>query len=168
MDGPLERLRHRPCGREEGATVRLSGIWRFQFRDAVTGAVVRRSVYRNVACVNGKNVIAAWLNLENPTHTLTSVYGAVGTGTAAPAAADTQLGAELARVVLGTSNRAANVVTMDFFYNTQQGNGLWTEAGLFLAANSSADNGNLLSHVAVSETKTNLVTATLEFSLQIG
>lgn len=152
----------------ELAALCLVGAWRLTFRDAATGQVVRRRRYTNVACVAGKAFIAAWLNVENPVHTLTNIYGAVGTGVTPPTSGDTQLGAELARVALGTNSRAANVVTLDFFFNTSQANGAWTEAGLFLAAGAGANNGNLLSHVAVSETKTASVTATLEFSLQIG
>lgn len=148
--------------------MRLLGVWRVTMRDARSGRFLSRRRYENVACLNGKSFIAQWLNLENPAHTLANVYGAVGTSATAPAATDTRLGAELGRVVLGTNSRAANVVTMDFFFNTSQGNGTLAEAGLFLGATNAANSGNLLSHVAISENKTNLVTMTLEFSIQIG
>lgn len=148
--------------------VTLRGIWRIRMHEAASGRTVSEREYRNVACVNGKAFIAGWLNVENPSHTLTNIYGAVGTSATVPASTDTQLGTELARVVLGTNSRAGNVVTLQFFYNTSQGNGTWTEAGLFLGASAGVNSGNLLSHVAVSETKTNLLTATLAFSVQIG
>jgi hypothetical protein len=146
----------------------LTGTWRIRMHEAASGRLLSDRTYRNVICVNGKNYLAAWLNIETPAQTLTTIYGAVGTNVTAPASGDTQLGTELARVVLGSNSRFANVVTMDFFFNTGQGNGTWTEAGLFLGATAAANNGSLLSHVAVSETKTNLITATLEFSLQVG
>lgn len=151
-----------------GATITLAGSWRLRCFDAVTGSLLRERTYRNTICGNGANFLASWLNLENPSHTATTIYGAVGTGAAAPTAGDTQLGAELARVVLATSSRLGNVVTLDFFFNTSQGNGAWAEAGLFLGASAAAGSGQLLSHVAVSETKTSSITATLEFSIQIG
>lgn len=154
--------------RNTASLLRLRGVWRVTMRDAGSGRIISRRRYSNVACVNGKSFIASWLNLEAPAHNSSNIYGAVGTSATAPAATDTQLGAELARVLLGANSRLTNVVTMDFFYNTSQGNGAWTEAGLFLGANSAANSGSLLSHVTVSENKTTLVTATLEFTIQIG
>lgn len=152
----------------ELGTLRLVGAWRVRTHDAATGRTRSDRTYRNVACINGKSFVAAWLNVENPAHSLTTIYGAAGTSGTAPAAGDSQLGAELARVVLGSNSRLANVVTMDFFFSTTQANATLTEAGLFLGANGGANSGSLLSHVAISETKTNVVTMTLEFSLSIG
>jgi len=136
--------------------------------DAASGRLVSAHEYHNIACANGKNFIASWLNVENPSHTLSNIYGAVGTSATAPASTDTQLGAELARVVLGTNSRSSNIVTFSFFFNTSSGNGTWAEAGLFLNATSATNNGSLLSHLAVSEAKTSLVTATLQIAISIG
>lgn len=148
--------------------LRLRGHWRITMRDARSGLLVSRREYRNVICVNGKSYLASWLNLENPAQTTATIYGAVGTSSTAPASTDTALGAELARVALASSSRSANVVTMDFFFTTATGNGAWAEAGLFLGASGAAGSGSLLSHVAVSETKTSSITATCEFSITLG
>ncbi|HEV7216699.1 MAG TPA: hypothetical protein VGP33_16455 [Chloroflexota bacterium] len=146
----------------------LRGIWRVLYREVDGGRRWRGGTYANVVCLNGKSFLAAWLNLENPVHSRSNVYGAVGTSAAAPGGGDSALGSELARVALATSSRLGNVVTLDFFFNSGQGNGTLTEAGLFLGAGSGGGSGNLLSHVAISENKTSAVTMTLEFSLQVG
>jgi len=148
--------------------VALRDIWQVHYREIATGRTWPGGRYENVVCVNGKAFLAAWLNLESPVHSRSTIYGAVGTSATAPAGGDTGLGSELARVVLATSSRLSNLVTLDFFFGSGQGNGVLMEAGLFLGATSSAGTGSLLSHVAISENKTSSVTMTLEFSLQIG
>ena len=148
--------------------IRLTGIWTARMFDARSGRLVSEREYHNTICVNGKAFIASWLNIENPAHNLTNIYGAVGTSATAPASSDTQLGAELARVILGTNSRASNVVTMSFFWPTSAGNGTWAEAGLFLGATSAANNGSLLSHTVVSEVKTSALTAVLACQISIG
>lgn len=148
--------------------ISLHGVWRVRYRDVASGRGWAGGTYANVVCLNGKGFLAAWLNLEDPLHTRSNVYGAVGTSTTPPASGDSALGSELARVVLATSSRLANVVTLDFFFGSGQANGTLAEAGLFLGAGSGSGSGNLLSHVAISENKTSAVTMTLEFSLQVG
>ncbi|MCL4541592.1 MAG: hypothetical protein M1396_04555 [Chloroflexi bacterium] len=69
---------------------------------------------------------------------------------------------------LGISSRATNTVLFDFFFTAGEANGTLTEAGCFLEASSTANSGQLLSHVVISETKTASVTMTLEFSIQVG
>ncbi len=150
----------------------LTGIWRVRYQDPGGSRSAGRDrtweggTYRNVICNSGKALIAAWLNGENPA--LGSIYGAVGTGTAAPASTDIQLQTEIARVALAVSSRNVSTVLFDFFFTTGEANVALTEAGLFLAASSAANAGALLSHVAISENKTSSVTMTLEFSIQVG
>ena len=150
----------------------LTGIWRVRYQDPLGGShgVGRRQweggTYRNVICYNGKALLAEWLNGENPA--LGPIYGAVGTGTAAPASSDVKLQTEIARVALAVSSRNVSSVLFDFFFTTGEANATLTEAGLFLAASSAANAGALLSHVAISENKTSSVTMTLEFSIQVG
>jgi hypothetical protein len=146
----------------------LRGRWRVRYRDPATGRTWAGGRYENVACLNGKSYLAAWLNLENPPLSGSNIYGAVGTSATPPSGGDSALGSELARVVLATSSRLGNVVTMDFFFGSGQGNGALAEAGLFLGATGGTGSGSLLSHVAISESKTSAVTMTLEFSMQVG
>lgn len=150
------------------SSIGLKGVWRVRYQDVDSGRTWTAGIYTNVVCLNGKSFLASWLNLENPLHSRSNVYGAVGTSTTPPGSGDSVLGSELARVVLATSSRLGNVVTLDFFFASGQGNGTLTEAGLFLGAGSGGGSGNLLSHVAISENKTSAVTMTLEFSVQVG
>ena len=151
----------------EPESLALRGEYRFVFRDARTGRVTREATYRNVVCVNGKSYLASWLNQEigaNPT-----IYGAIGTGASPnPQSTDTQLVTELSRVVLASSQRTGNQVVMDFFWTTSTGNGVLTEAGVFLAGSATANSGNLLSHVLISENKTSAETLTVEFTFTVG
>ena len=120
------------------SVIALRGLWRVTYRDVASGRGWDGGRYANVVCLNGKSFLASWLNIENPVHSRTNVYGAVGTSATPPGSGDTVLGSELARVLLATSSRLSNVVTLDFFFNSGQGNGTLTEAGLFLGASSSS------------------------------
>lgn len=159
----VKRVRSRRVRAADG--VRLIGVWRARYRDPDTGREWLGGTYRNVICVNGKSQIAAWLNAESPA---LSFWGAVGSGTTAPAATDTALQTELYRVAMASSSRGTNNVLIDFFYNTSQANAQLNEAGVFMAASSTPGSGQLLSHVAISENKVSTVTLTLEFSITVG
>lgn len=150
-----------------GETLTLKGEYRLTFRDAKTGRVTRRATYRNVVCANGKSYIASWLNGE--IGTMPTVYGAVGTGASPnPQSTDTQLVTELSRAVLASNQRTGNQVVMDFFWTTATGNGVLTEAGVFLGGSATANSGSLLSHVLISENKTSAETLTVEFTFTVG
>ena len=144
----------------------LKGCYRFRYRDAASGATREGGRYENVVCLPGKALIAAWLNGESVVPT--PLYGAVGTGSGTPGAGDSALFAELQRVLLASSTRGSNVVTLDFFYSTSQANGTLTECGLFLAASATANSGSLLSHALISEVKTSTETLTVEFTITVG
>lgn len=131
--------------------------------------VVKEIDQDNVICNTGKNAIIAQLAGTN-TVTLAPGYGAVGTGAGTPAATDTTLFTESARVVLAVGAVASNVATLKYFFNSSQGNGTLTNMGVFhhgnaSTATSSADTGILLSKVAITTTKTSSETLTLLFTL---
>lgn len=76
---------------------------------------------------------------------------AVGTGAVAPAAANTTLGTELARVALSSSNQTTNTLTNDSVtyvatFPAGTGTGAITEAGILNAASA----GTLLNRVTFS------------------
>lgn len=127
--------------------------------------------YDNVICTVGKSAIAAQLaNAE--TYALSITYVAVGTGAGTPAAGDTVLFTELARVANSVDYSASNVATIQGFFNSATGNGVLTEMGAFgdgsaSQASASADTGILFSHVAISETKTVAETLTCQFTITI-
>jgi hypothetical protein len=94
------------------------------------------------------------------------IYGAVGSGSTAPASSDTTLTSELARSVVYTGSYTATTFTVNFFYGTT---GSWTitEAGVFLNATSTANTGFLFDHALVSPsvTKTSTQTCTLSLTM---
>lgn len=96
---------------------------------------------------------AANLGLNTP-YLLTPLYGAVGTGTTAVAAADTALTSELSRNVVSSASAANGQITWSFFFGTNAAVGTIAEAGVFAGADSGAGDGILLDHVLISPTVT--------------
>lgn len=148
--------------------LRVSGLWTVRLYDGEDGRLLSARRYRNTACQNGQGQVAAWLNGEVPALTPAVIYGAVGTGTGTLSAVNTQLFSELARVSLANSSRNVTTTTFNFYFNTSQAVGTWTEAGLFLQATATANSGDLLSHVTVSEDKTSSIAAVLACTITIG
>ena len=145
--------------------VRVFGRYRLRLTNA-RGERRTTRWFPNTLCNAGLNQVAAWLNNEAPA--LTPVYGAVGTGSGTIRSTDTTLFSEFARITGGVSSRSTSIVTYEFFFTTSMANGTLSEAGVFLAATSSAGSGQLLSHAAISEVKTSGETLTLEFVLTVG
>jgi hypothetical protein len=87
----------------------------------------------NLVVTVGKNMITEQL-LAAPSSPGKPTHMAVGTGAVAPAAGDTALGAESARVALTSKTRAANVLTLVGDYAAGVATATLTEAGVFDAA----------------------------------
>lgn len=104
---------------------------------------VKKIQKSNTVTTAGKAVLADRLlaapTLGVPTHI------AVGTGT--PAA--TLLGAEIARIALGTKTRSTNVVTMTATFAAGTGTGALTEAGIFDVVTANTVNMHLSASYAV-------------------
>lgn len=79
------------------------------------------------------------------TYTATINYGCIGTGSAAPAASDTQLAAEVARVVWSTASESGyNQATFQFFFpDANLANGTYNEFGMVVDGTASANTGRL-------------------------
>jgi len=88
----------------------IRGHVRVEVRDAETGALKDFVESDNLIVTVGKNGIADQL-LASPTISKPG-WMAVGTGSTAPAAGDTALGAEIDRNALTSKTRSTNVVTM--------------------------------------------------------
>lgn len=146
-------------------SARASGVYTVSLRDAATGRLKSRRRYRNKVCNAGLGVLMGWLNLENPT--LVPIYGAVGTGSGTPAATDTALFTELARVQLSYNYRSTATTTLDFFFTSSQANGTLTEAGVFLGASGTAGSGSLLSHALITQVKNSTETLTVELAVTL-
>lgn len=102
----------------------------------------------NLIVTVGKNQITDQLlaspAIAKPTHM------AVGTGTVAPAAGDTALGTESARVALTSKTRSANVLTMVGDYAAGVATAALTEAGVFNAA-TTGDMGSRATFAAINK-----------------
>lgn len=127
----------------------------------------------NVMCTAGLTAIAnalVWsgvqdqasnLGLTTPTY-LTPLYGAIGSSTTAPTAADTLLGAELARVTVGAGASApatpsiASQVIWTFYFPTPTTSYTVGEAGVFANGSASSQTpsvaGTLIDHWVFSPT----------------
>lgn len=129
----------------------------------------------NIMCTNGVTAIAnalVWsgiqdqaanLGVTSPTY-LTPLWGAIGSSTTAPTAADTLLGAELARVTVGAGSSLPATATIPaetiwtFYFPTPTTSYTVGEAGVFANGSSNpatvATAGILLDHWVFSPTVT--------------
>lgn len=153
-------------------TYTAKGKYILTFRDAITNEVIKESTYYNVVCNVGKNAIAADLAGDS-TYKAQVTYIAVGTGAGTPAATDTTLFTELARVANSFDGATLNVATIQGFFNAATGNGVLTNIGAFgngsaTQATASADTGILFSKSAITETKTSSQTLTVQFLYTIS
>lgn len=96
---------------------------------ALNGKTVRD--IDNLVVNSGKNYVAS--RMKDTTETPVS-HMAVGTGSTAPAAGDTALGAEAARVTLTSTTRTDNELTYVATFAAGTGTAALTEAGLFNAS----------------------------------
>lgn len=140
-------------------------------RVGADGRVVERRTGENLVTTNGFTQLAAalvWsgmqdqasnLGITSPTY-LTPLYGAVGSSAVAPTKADTQLGAELGREVVGgagstpASSTIASAATWLFYFPNPATTWTVAEAGVFAGATSAANSGTLLDHWSFSPTLT--------------
>lgn len=144
-------------------------------RNVVTGEVRVRE-YDNLITTAGKAAIARRLigDATYDPNTGQCTYGAVGTGTTAPAASDIKLGTESFRKVLAYTTRTAdNIALLRMFINTTEGGGGGNihlyEFGLFgEAATGAADSGTIFNHAAIDEDKTSSETLTIEVTITIS
>lgn len=160
------------AGQHDGGlsdTITLKGFWRFTLRNALTGVVEAVHQYENVICTVGKTVIANYLTDPTPDEATARInYVALGTNATAPTAADTQLGTEAYRNTVASETNANNVAYVTGFFTAAECNGTYTEAGLFINGTAAANSGKLLSHVAISVTKSAVQTMTIDWSLTIA
>lgn len=124
---------------------------------------------KNLVALRGRSAIADRLAGTN-TYSGNVNYGAVGTATTAPAAADTQLGAEVYRKAVSSvdvSDVASAIVILSFFFATTDfTNSNINEWGTFIDGAAGANTGRLFSHVLFSETINKTATKTLTVDCQ--
>lgn len=96
----------------------------------------------NLIATVGRSVIAQRL-AGTVTYTGTVNYGALGTGTTAPANGNTQLVTEVFRKVVASASYTNNTAFIDFFYSKSDTNGTYQEFGTFIDGTATANSGQL-------------------------
>jgi len=119
----------------------------------------------NVSCNAGMESLAS--RLVGATRGQVT-YIAVGTGTNAPNAADTDLQTELARKQISVRSALGDTASFRIFFNTSEANGTLKEIGLFGDdATVTADSGVLFARAAIDKEKTTSETLTIDWDLSI-
>lgn len=108
----------------------IKGDLHIVIKDALTGEVKVDRLEKNLVVTVGKDWIASRMV---GTAANTMGYMAVGTDSTAPAAGNTTLGAEVARVAVTSQTASTNTVTYVATFGAGTGTGALTEAGLFNA-----------------------------------
>ncbi len=157
---------------KESDGVRLVGEWRLTLRNAATGAVEKVYRIKNTVATVAKTMIANNLADNSPDNVMLINYTALGTGTNAPAAGDTQLQTETYRRTTASYTNSANTAYITAFYTATECNGTYYEAALFSNATASANSGVLVSRVLLNSptgiTKSAVQTLTIDYSLQVN
>lgn len=159
IDREMRRL-----GKREGLA--LAGFYQFTLEDVITGEkIVKR--YKNLVPTTGLTLIANNLTDATPTNTMLITHAALGTGTNAPAAGNTQLQTETYRNAIASLTNSSGVAYATAFFNQTEVTGTFKEAGLFTNATGAANSGVLLSRVAIDVTKTNTQKLTIDWTLTL-
>lgn len=108
----------------------IKGDLHIVIKDALTGEVKVDRLEKNLVVTVGKDWIASRMV---GTAANTMGYMAVGTDSTSPAAGNTTLGAEVARVAVTSATASTNTVTYVATFPAGTGTGALTEAGIFNA-----------------------------------
>jgi hypothetical protein len=103
---------------------------------------VRQFLTHNLVVLTGRSVLAGLL-IGETTYTGAINYGALGSGSAAPASSDTQLGTEVKRKLYARRTHSSNQAGLDFFFSKADTSGTYNEFGLFIDGTSVANSGQL-------------------------
>jgi len=129
-------------------------------RDAKSGKVKRVYKHDNIIVTVGRTVLTRLLS-GDATYSGEITYGALGTGTTAPANADTTLETESFRKVTSSQTYSDNIAYIDFYYTATDCDGTYKEFGNFIDGEAGVDTGQLFSHVAVNWVKSNTESLTV-------
>lgn len=135
----------------------------------LAGRLVGDEAWNNVITTAGKQVILHLLGSDG-VNSAGAQYLAVGTGVGTPAAGDTALFAELARLPISQATVSSGQVLLQTYFTSLQANGIWTEAGLWGGGTASAtvNSGTLIGHVALAYTKTTLIQTILQYTVTLA
>lgn len=146
----------------------VKGTYAFTVRHAESGQVLRKYGYSNIVPTVGRTMIANNLTSASPAHTMLITHVALGTNATVPANADTQLGTETYRNAIASLSNSNNIAYATGFFNAAEVSGTFAEAGIFSNATGTANSGVIVSHVALSVTKSTSETLTLDWTFTLS
>lgn len=144
------------------------GLYAFTVRDAISGNVLRKYGYCNIVPTVGRTMIANNLTSASPTHSMLITHCALGTNATAPANADTQLGTETYRNAIASLSNSNNIAYATGFFSAAETSGTYAEAGIFANGTGTVNSGVIISHVALSVTKSTSETLTLDWTFTLS
>ena len=161
-DGDEATFRHWWCD-ERNASGRL--IRRAAMREREKD---RRTVWegQNMLMNAGRTQILTFMGQSSPPASFSQQY-AVGTGAIySVQPSDTLLASELFRLGPASFSIVGNAVTVSTVFSTSQGNGTWSNAGLFgVSASSTPNSGILMTHILCSYIKTSASAITSDYQM---
>ena len=147
--------------------IKIKGHLKFTIRDKKTGKIKRVAEYDNLITTVGRQLLADNLTNSVPDNTPRINYVGLGSGTTAPANADTTLETEAYRNAIASETNSANIAYFTGFFDATETIGTYKEAGLFADGTGAADSGVLFSHVAIDITKSATETLTVDWTVTI-
>jgi len=148
--------------------ISLVGKYLFTLRDEKTNKITKLYRYNNLVPTVGRTLLANNLTDNSPTNDPFVNYVALGSNAAAPTNADTQLGTEVYRNTTASATNSNNIAYVTGFFSAAETSGTYAEAGIFANGTASANSGVLVSHVAISVTKSGVETLTVDWTLTIS
>lgn len=150
-------------------TFSITGRLELILRDAKTGRIKAREIYKNLFVTTGKEAVARGISGNITSNNGQITYCAVGTSTTSPALGNTTLVAEIARKQISTRSSSGAVATFRTFFNQSEANGVLKEAGLFgEGASATTDSGTLFARTSINRTKSSSDTLTLSWTVTVG
>jgi hypothetical protein len=148
--------------------MKIKGNVKLLKRNVLTDEVEIKTLH-NVSCTAGAESLAArMVGAEKGQVTYFALGTGASTGGDAPAEADTTLDTELTRKQISVRTSSTDTASFRIFFNTSEGNGSLTEVGLFGDdATSTTDSGTLFARAAISTTKTDSETLTIDWDLSV-
>lgn len=133
----------------------VHGEWTFYYDD---GTVVR---HENKVVNHGLSTVAKMLTGEI-SNTNIPFYMALGMGITPVGGEDTQLEDEQYRKIVSSQSTQGGVVRFRFLLQANEGNGDWSEFGMFVGGTALKDSGSLFNRVVRPISKTDITMMTVE------
>jgi hypothetical protein len=150
--------------------LKIEGKVRLTFKDEVTGKITIVENHNLFVNTGLYSIISRLAGTDIPANTKGAItYCAVGTGTNAPAAANTKLQTEIKRKQIADRSPVNGSVTYRTYFNTSEAVGALKEIGLFGdAATGTADSGTLFCRAAIDKAKTDTESLTVDWVVSIS